>query len=305
MTGFQREIHTEPAPAVDGDFASANPRASMLAGPAALVAGPLGVIVGRFARANFNTGVATNADPGVGASSALGFVARQGNIASIIQWLGESSMMVMAGREITLHAAGDFWTRFAAGATPGQKVFASYGDGTAVAGAAAGTVAGAVVTAVGGAVVTGAIAGTVLTVSAVTSGTLGVGSVLSGTGVTAGTTITALGTGTGGVGTYTVTPSQTAASTTITATNQILTVTGVTSGTLAIGQPISGSGVTAGSYISGLGTGTGGVGTYTISAAQQFGSATVTALGGEETPWYVWSTALSGELAKISTAPVV
>src|SRR5205823_5581018 len=38
----------------------------------------------------------------------------------------------------------------------------------------------------------------------------------TGTGVTAGTTITALGTGTGGNGTYTVTPSQTAAGPTIT-----------------------------------------------------------------------------------------
>ncbi len=65
------------------------------------------------------------------------------------------------------------------------------------------------------AVVTGAIAATTLTVSAVTSGTLAVGQVIEGTGITAGTKITALGTGTGGTGTYTVTPSQTAASTSI------------------------------------------------------------------------------------------
>lgn len=303
---FQRSINTEPAPAVDGDFASANPRASMLAGPGALVAGPLGVVVGRFARANFSTGVATNADPGAGAfGSALGFCARPGNTAQITAWLGQSSMIVLAGREITLHVRGDFWARFAGGATPGQKVFASFADGSAIAGTAGSPPAGAVVTAVGGAVVTGSIATTVLTVTAVTSGTLGIGSVLSGSGVTAGTTITALGTGTGGVGTYTVSVSQTAASTTITATNQIMTVTGVSSGTLAVGQPVSGSGVTAGSYITGLGTGTGGVGTYTISAAQQFNSATVTAVGGEETQFYVWSAAGSTELAKISTDPVI
>jgi hypothetical protein len=65
------------------------------------------------------------------------------------------------------------------------------------------------------AVVTGSIAGTVLTVTAVTSGTLAVGAVLSGTGVTAGTTITALGNGTGGNGTYTVSISQTKGSGTI------------------------------------------------------------------------------------------
>jgi hypothetical protein len=71
------------------------------------------------------------------------------------------------------------------------------------------------------AVVTGAISGTTLTVSAVASGTLSIGVVLSGTGVTSGTTITALGTGTGGVGTYTVSASQTVTSRTITASNSL------------------------------------------------------------------------------------
>jgi len=67
------------------------------------------------------------------------------------------------------------------------------------------------------AVVTGSISTTTLTVSAVTSGQLGVGSEISGTGITAGTYITALGTGLGGTGTYTVSASQTVSSTTITA----------------------------------------------------------------------------------------
>jgi len=59
-------------------------------------------------------------------------------------------------------------------------------------------------------------AGTVLTVSAVASGTIYEGMTLSGTGVTANTRITAFGTGTGGTGTYTVGTSQEVASTTIT-----------------------------------------------------------------------------------------
>jgi len=67
------------------------------------------------------------------------------------------------------------------------------------------------------AVVTGSIAANTLTVSAVTSGALAVGDTLAGTGVTPGTKITALGTGSGGTGTYTVSPSQTVASTAITA----------------------------------------------------------------------------------------
>jgi len=69
------------------------------------------------------------------------------------------------------------------------------------------------------AVVTGDISGTTLTVSAVSSGTLQIGQTLEGANVTDGTIITALGTGSGGAGTYTVTPSQTAASATIYALN--------------------------------------------------------------------------------------
>lgn len=65
------------------------------------------------------------------------------------------------------------------------------------------------------AVVTGSIAGTTLTVSAVTSGTIYVGAQVSGTGVTAGTTITALGSGSGGIGTYTVSASQSVSSTSL------------------------------------------------------------------------------------------
>jgi hypothetical protein len=75
------------------------------------------------------------------------------------------------------------------------------------------------------AIVTGTIdngsgsAGTTLTVTAVTNGVLAVGQTISGTGITAGTTITALGTGIGGTGTYTVSASQLVASTTITSTS--------------------------------------------------------------------------------------
>lgn len=59
-------------------------------------------------------------------------------------------------------------------------------------------------------------AGTVLNVTAVASGTIELGMQLTGTGVTAGTRITAYGTGSGGTGTYTVGTSQEVVSTTIT-----------------------------------------------------------------------------------------
>ena len=70
---------------------------------------------------------------------------------------------------------------------------------------------------VGTAVVTGSISTTTLNVTAVTSGTLAVGQNITGTGIAAGTVITAFVGGSGGTGTYTVNISQTVSSTTITA----------------------------------------------------------------------------------------
>lgn len=57
----------------------------------------------------------------------------------------------------------------------------------------------------------------------------------------------------------------------------VLTVTAVTSGVLSVGQTISGSGITAGTKITGLGTGLGGIGTYTVDTSQTASSTTVTA----------------------------
>ena len=74
-----------------------------------------------------------------------------------------------------------------------------------------------------GASFTGSISGTTLTIpaSGLLSGYITLGQMITGTGVTAGTTITGFGTGAGGsvnyAGTYTVSASQTVASTTISA----------------------------------------------------------------------------------------
>ena len=64
---------------------------------------------------------------------------------------------------------------------------------------------------------TGAVSGTTLTVTSISSGILEVGSVITGTGLATGTVITALGTGTGGVGTYTLNISQLVVQTSMTA----------------------------------------------------------------------------------------
>lgn len=66
---------------------------------------------------------------------------------------------------------------------------------------------------------TGSISGTVLTVTAVASGTIINGEYVYGAGISANTTITSFGTGTGGTGTYNINNSQTVASETMGSTN--------------------------------------------------------------------------------------
>lgn len=77
---------------------------------------------------------------------------------------------------------------------------------------------------------TGSIAGSVLTVSAVTNGTLAVGQMVSGTLVAAGTMITSLGTGVGGTGTYNLNISQTAASSVMVSDNGVTLIVGYDGG---------------------------------------------------------------------------
>jgi hypothetical protein len=145
------------------------------------------------------------------------------------------------------------------------------------------------------AVFTGSISGTTLTVTAITNGTIAAGQSLFGVGVTSETVITALGTGTGGIGTYTINLSQTVTSRQMNSTTvgaivtgaisgTTLTVSAVTSGTLYVGQTIQGTGVTALTIITALGTGTGGAGTYTVSTSQTVSSTTLYGLNFSQLP---------------------
>ena len=136
---------------------------------------------------------------------------------------------------------------------------------------------------------TGTISTTTLTVSAVAAGKLSVGQIISGTGVTPGTRITALGTGTGTTGTYTISVSQTVGSATaMTADNRpapafaasaayittsagvdTLTIGTLTSGQVLVGQQVFGAGVAPNTVITAYGSGTGGTGTYTLNTSGQ------------------------------------
>lgn len=126
--------------------------------------------------------------------------------------------------------------------------------------------------------VTASIAGNVMTVTAVASGTVVNGAAITGTGVSASTTVTGQLTGTaGGIGTYAINISQVVASTTVSGTYGTVTVTAVSSGALAVGQTLTGAGVTAGTIITQLGTGTGGNGTYFVNLTQTVASEALTA----------------------------
>jgi len=96
---------------------------------------------------------------------------------------------------------------------------------------------------------TGSITGTVLTVTAISSGTISLNQEVRGSGVAAGTQIAAFGTGTGGLGTYTVTNLQTVSSGAMTSVNPTITYEPI-SGAFKIFSPTTGTGSTI-SYATG------------------------------------------------------
>lgn len=139
-TGFQTTVNLQQASAVEGDFASANPRNSFVSGEGNLVAGAAGVTIGRFAWV-VAPGVVSNA----GIIRPAGFCARSGQQghALITTYLAETSMVIPQGFEVTLHTSGDFYAKNTATvAAIGSKVFASTTTGEIQTGVAGATIAG-------------------------------------------------------------------------------------------------------------------------------------------------------------------
>jgi hypothetical protein len=140
--------------------------------------------------------------------------------------------------------------------------------------------------------VEGTISGSTLTVTTIQgTGAIVVGAVVTGIGVIAGSTISAFGTGTGGTGTYTLsTAGGNSISQSYTITYSTMTVTAVASGTIAVGNKLSNKLASTGAnlaipvdtFITALGTGSGGNGTYilnksfTLSSSTIYGSGTIT-----------------------------
>lgn len=316
---FQSQVNVVPAPAVAGDWATTNPRFMVNAGPGGLVAG-VNLFVGRFAWA----APPDDADgfPAICNSNGIGPVtgfcprSQQG---IFTQYLQEASMQVAQGFPIELTSGADVWVvnSGATAAVPGQKAYANYATGLvnfaatgspATGGSATGTIAAATGS------FTGSISGGVLTLTAVGSGVAVAGGILSGTNIATGTQITAqilpllAGETLGGIGRYLVTPvEQTAASTTVSETYGTFTAVSGLTGTFAIGDVLSGAGgggVTAGTVITALGTGQGGLGTYIVSPTQTVTSTAISATSNIETKWICMSTGAPGELVKMTSHPL-
>lgn len=203
MPGFQRSVNNQPAPGIEGAWASANPYATYVTGPGGLVSGPA-VIVGRFGwatpKADGTEGEVINNFASLvaaGASRApAGFIANEQQAMSVT-FLQESNMQMLPGQAMEAFTRGDFWAKFGSAVARDQKVFANLLDGTVQAAAAGSVVAGNAFTA--------SFATNQMTVTAAPALPLKVGQAITGVGIPANTFIGAFGTGTGGTGTYTLT----------------------------------------------------------------------------------------------------
>jgi hypothetical protein len=310
--GFQTQVYSQPSPAVAGDRASQNPIASYDAGPGGLVSGAA-LFVGRFAWVN--PPLDPNGTPAVancsGAGAPAGFVMRemQGTNTTFLSYAG---MQILPGQQCALQTTGDFWVvndgssqanygmKAYADLATGKVSFAATGSPTTGPSATGSSIAASTFS------VTGSIAGDVLTVTAVGSGTVVAGATISGTGVASGTKVLSQISGTaGGVGTYRVSiANQTVASTTVSGAYGTFTVgTLTTTPTFAVGQQLNATGsVVAGTTITQLLTGNGGSGsTFAVDNNTVVGSQTISALTSVETKFYARSVGGPGELVKISS----
>jgi hypothetical protein len=314
-SGFQTAVANQPAPAVAGDFASQNPVFTVDAGPNGLVAGPGGAVVGRFgwatAPADGDGFPSQVSNAGSGPVTGFLFREQQGLITA---FLASSSMTVPQGFPLTLASGGDFWVKNdgATQALPGQKAYANFADGKVTFAATATPTAGGTSTASTIAAKTASFTGSIINDLLTTTGHSGdalvVGAILSsGSGVAAGTAIVSQVSGVaGGAGTYRLSiPEQSVAAEAMSFTYGLLTVGGTVAASYGVGSVLTGGGTAAGTKITALGTGTGGAGTYFVNLTQTVGSGAINVSAiNVETKWVCMSSALAGELCKISSQPL-
>lgn len=303
-TGFQSFVNNELPIAVAGDFASANPRASVIAGPGAFVAPAAGTTVGVFAWFDPATGIASNYYK---ANAFLGFIHRE-NQGLITAFLGISTMQVVQGNMVTGLDQGDFYGVFAGGASVKQKVYVDPVTGALTGAATGGSVTGSYTasTVTAGVLTTtdANLTGTAAAVGqVVTGGTLPEGTYIASSGGTgSGTHLWNLanvnGTAIGNQGSFTssefgiqetsfTVASAVRANASVTAAiaaTGVMTVSAVGSGTLDAGQFLTGTGLPASANAQILYqiTGTvGGTGTYQTNYNAVIGSETITSSEGQ------------------------
>ncbi|MDE2426230.1 MAG: hypothetical protein KGO96_10040 [Elusimicrobia bacterium] len=306
MSSRQTQVGVLPAPAVEGNFADMNPRFTVLGGPGGLVAGSAGVYVGRFAWLSYQGADPDNAPTilnsfGFGAPD--GLIPRPGQQSLITQYLSDSTLLIQQGAPVWAMSSGGLWVKNtgASYATIGLKAYANLNNGqvTFAATGSASTVSLTSSSIAAGTAVAGtaSILGNVLTVTAISAGTIYPGTILTGpSGVATGTQVVAQLSGTtGGIGTYALSiGEQSVASGTLAGTYGVLTVGG--GGPPVYGSVLSGSGVTTGTTTWGQLTAS----TYVVSPSQSASSTTITATTNVETKWYSRSGGGAGELVKIS-----
>lgn len=332
--GIQAAVNGVPAPGVAGDFASTNPRSRVLGGPGGLVSGGaafganalLGgssagsAIVGRFgwlsqqALDPDNAATIVNSfwSPGGGMPTSItgsnglgapdGFISRPDSPSIITIYLADSTLAIQEGAPVPLWASGDYWcvNNGSGQALVGQKAYANLSNGQ-VSFAASGAPATATATSWSIAAETwtstASVAGNIMTVTAganiypgvvCTAGAVGmVLAQLSGTPQGAGTYLLSVG-------------EQAVASTTISGTYGLLTLTTVSVGNFGIGTLLSGTSVASGSFVTAFITGTGGSSSTAVTLTATASSGNLTGNTNVETPFTARSSGAAGELVKIS-----
>jgi hypothetical protein len=297
--GFQTVVNAQPAIAVEGDFASQNPRHNTLAAAGQLVAPPGGLRVGYFFFINPATGLCSQSY-GNGYTQ-ISFLARNSQ-GLITQFLADSTQIVPEGFMVVGFDGGDFYARFASGITAGSTVYADETTGaptnaaTNTVTASAGFTGTASLATVGGQAQ--------MTLATITGGIVTIGDTVAGTG-TASNVVQSLASGTAntvgavynlsGAVTTEAAEAVTTLSTTMLATAQL-------TGGLNVGDAVSGTGVTAGTTITSVPAADAAVLLYGLSVAQHFASTTVSGPAAISSGFTATSNANQGELAVIHAA---
>lgn len=120
---FQQKLNRDLPRGVAGDFASTNPRNSILAGESSLRTFE-NIAVGGFAFADLETGLVYE-DYNTG--RVIGFVHR--NNQAVVPLGQQASMLIPKGKEIALFSNGDFYAVAPAAVEPNDPVFAHETDG--------------------------------------------------------------------------------------------------------------------------------------------------------------------------------